>query len=357
MTVETALNRLGDGAACYTHRAHGSQSTGSSARKARKAGKAQLYHKKKTLKDALERCKASNAKWRQRVLEYARPLLTKLSRKDRKLLQALLGLRAYSGPIRASDLHATRKFGLICADVVHSYARAVPNLRWFHITLFADEFRLSERRPALALKRLKGKAYKEVQELGLNGLLWIDIDPLPNYPQGGKGGTFMFHVHALAFTDRDFDLAAARQKLKKSRSWSCDLKAEPTDITEITPRMGTPAWWAGYGAKPPYRAKRRKLRPDGTARLRWTDTGYRPQIAMRLAEGLAQLALLDTLFAVGEGKELREDIRRDLTAWHRRRWSDQRRLHLRRPSRFFKRMWAATRARRYKKWRIVGATV
>jgi type I restriction enzyme R subunit len=106
------------------------------------------------------------------------------------------------------------------------------------VTLLADEFHLSERAPAFALRRLKGKAYKQLQALGLHGLIWIDEDPLPNFPQGGQGGTFLFHVHALCFAETDFDADWARERLKASRSWSCSLGAPPTSLVEVTPRMG-----------------------------------------------------------------------------------------------------------------------
>lgn len=79
----------------------------------------------------------------------------KITRTDRKRLKSILGLRSYGGPILASDLKATRKFGLFCIDVVHTYSLAVPNLKWFHVTLFDDGFHVSEREPALALKQLK----------------------------------------------------------------------------------------------------------------------------------------------------------------------------------------------------------
>jgi hypothetical protein len=314
------------------------------------------YHQKKTLRLTIAKCNERNRAWRGKVMEYARQLLGKLNRGDRRRLEALLGRRPYPGPIRASDLAATRAFGLICIDVVHSFWLAVKGLRWFHVTLIADEFHVSERKPAVALKRLKGKAYKEIQELGLNGLIWVDVDPLPNHPQGGHGGTFLFHVHALCFTDKRFDVAAARQKLKKSRSWSCCLGAEPTTLV-IKPRMGTAAWWAQYGSKPPHRAKNCIVQPDGSVKLWWTDKGYRAQTAMRLAEGLAQIALLDTLIGVGEGKDLREDIRRKLMNWHRKRWRDERPVRDFDVRAFCRRLWRVTRVIAYKSWRIIGASV
>jgi hypothetical protein len=38
-----------------------------------------------------------------------------------------------------------------------AFRMAVPDLRWFHVTLFSKEFEVPERKPALALKGLKGK--------------------------------------------------------------------------------------------------------------------------------------------------------------------------------------------------------
>jgi hypothetical protein len=350
--AKSAIERLAANAACYTH----SKCEASPSQTRGKRSGVQKYHKQKTLPDSLARCKEVNAKWRARVMEYAKPLLRKLTPMDKRTLRALLGLRAYSGPIRASDFAATRQFGLICADVVHTYWRAVPGLRWFHITLLSDGFQTLERKPALAVKLLKAKAYKEMQKLGLDALIWIDEDPMPNYPQGGEGGTFLFHVHALGFTEKEeFDLVEARQQLQKSRAWSCSLGASPTKIVEITARMGTPGWWAAYDAKPPHKAKSRILLDDGRVKLSWVKC--RPQMAFRLAEGLAQIALLETLSGVGTGKVLREDIRRRLMKWHRRRWPDQRRVELHGVAAFFRRLWRLTRVVNYDRWRISGATV
>lgn len=317
----------------------------------------ELYHKTKTLHDAHVRCRSVNAKWRSKLTAYLTPLFSVLKRADCNRLEALLGLQAYGGPIRASDLAARRQFGLLCANVVHAYSVAVPSLRWFHITLLDDELHTAERAPGLALKRVKAKAYKELQELGLNAVAWIDVDPLPNYPQEGKGGTFMFHVHAIGFTDQHFDVAEKRGELKQSRRWSCVSGVPPTTISEITRSKGTPGWWAQYDAKPPYRAKSRRELTDGRVELRWTEKNYRGQLAMRLTEGLAQIAMFDTFFAVGEGKDLREEVRKRLMKWHRKRWPDRRPTELGDLALLFQRLWAARRVRSYQPWSIIGASV
>jgi hypothetical protein len=315
-----------------------------------------LFHKKKTLQDALRRCDEVNAKWREKVLSYAKPVLAKLPTNEARLLRSLLGLRAYAGPILASDLAARRAVGRISARVLDAYASASPDARWFHVTLLSDDAHTLERKPRLVLKRLKGKVYKTLQELGLEGVYFIDVDPLPNHPRGGEGGTFLFHAHIVASAGQEFDLQRARQKLCVSRSWRCSLGAKPTTIVEITTK-GSPGWWGQYASKPPYRAKSKRVDGEGAVELRWTERGYRPHLALRLVEGFAQIALLDLIGGVGDGKELREEIRKRLAKWHRQRWPDQKRRPPSLVRRLFRTLWLTTRVKGYESWQILGSTV
>jgi hypothetical protein len=78
---------------------------------------------------------------------------------------------------------------------------------------------------------------------------------------------------------------------------------------------------------------------------------------MRLTEGLAQIALFDIFFAVGEGKDLREEVRKLLMMWHRRRWPDQRPIKLGDLSPMFQRLWELKRVKTYSPWSIIGASV
>ena len=160
-------------------------------------------------------------------------------------MNALFGLRAYTGELRASDFQASRKLARIYIDVVDRFAIREPGLRWFHVTLLCDEAIVNERTSHLALRRLKAKAYQTLASLKLNAVVCIDVNSVPNYPQQGKGGSFLFHIHALCFTDQSFSIRQARKKLRASKSWSCSLDAKPTHIVEIT-ALGSPSFWAAH---------------------------------------------------------------------------------------------------------------
>lgn len=233
----------------------------------------------------------------------------------------------------------------------------MPDLRWFHITLLTDELIIGEREPNLLLRRLKGKADKELRDLHLNGVAYIDVNALPNHPRRGDGGSFLFHVHVLAFTDQRFDIVQARKSLASSRSWSCKLGATPTHIVEIKPRKGDACWWAAYDSKGPYEAKNLIEAADGSIKLMATEKGYRPNVAMRLLEGLSQLALRDRIFSVGEAKDLRDEIIRRVTRWHRYRWPDMKPVKVLKARAFWRRFWKGSRTKGYRPWEIIGSTL
>lgn len=313
------------------------------------------YNKRKTLRDAQKKCAYSHGRWNAKVEQGLAS--RKVSKIDRKRLEALLGLRAYQGAIKASDLAAARRLSREYVNVIHAYHKSVPGLRWFHITLLADEFILSERTPRLMLKRLKGKTYKAIREIGLDGVACVEINPLPNHPQRGKGGSLLSHVHVLGFTERPFDLPSARKKLAASRSWSCGFGAKPTHIHEITDRIGNPAFWAAYDSKGPHEAKNHYVQDDGSVKLISTEKGYRDNVALRLAEGLSHIARGDLFFSIGEGKEMREEVMRRVVRWHKKRWSDQKPIKDFLTRKLWKRVWKKGRTKGYRSWSIIGSSL
>lgn len=96
---------------------------------------------------------------------------------------------------------------------------------------------------------------------------------------------------------------------------------------------------------------------DGTVRLMSTEKGYRPNVALRLLEGLSQLALRDRFFAVGEAKELREDVMRRLTRWHLSRWPGLKVVKDFKVAAFWRRLWKKSRTKDYQPWSIIGSTL
>ena len=312
------------------------------------------YNQIKTRADAERKKSHSHGSWGAKLeLALAR---RKLSRFDWKRMNALFGLRAYDGPIRASDLAAARKLTDIYIDVVDRLATRKPELRWFHVTLLCDEAIVNERASHLALKRLKAKAYQTLASLQLNAVVCIDVNSVPNYPQQGEGGSFLFHIHALCFTDQPFNLKNARKKLTASKSWTCSLDAAPTNIVEIT-TLGSPSFWAAYDSKAPFEAKNYRVKANGKCALWPTESGLRPTVAMRLQEGLSHFALRDMMFGVGEGRKLRKSIFRRLGRWQSKRWPGRKRITAFDHRALWIRLWKASRSKRYTSWTVVGSSL
>lgn len=314
------------------------------------------YNVRKTRADAVKKYAHAHRTWAAKVTDHFAK--RKLSKRVKRRMEALLGLQPYTGPIRASDLPAARRISREYVRVIHAFQKAVPDNRWFHVTLLADEFVVGERDPCLLLRRLKGKADKQIRALGLNAIICIDVNPMPNHPRNGQGGSFLFHVHCLCFSDKPIDVRKARSAMASSRSWSCKLGAKPTHIVEIKAEMGDPCWWAAYDSKAAHEAKNLVVKKeDGAVKLMSTEEGYRPNLAMRLAEGLSQIALRDTFFSVGEAKDLREEVFRRVTRWHRTRWPDERPVQSFDEERFWRRWWKRSRVKDYSPWEVIGSTL
>ena len=142
-----------------------------------------------------------------------------------------------------------------------------------------------------------------------------------NYPGGGKGRSLLFDGHAIAWSKEPFDHIAAERDLNGSRAWRCDLGAAPVKIIPIKNTKRDLVQTAYYLIKMPHSAKIRspKKGKPGEFRLRDVIKGYRSEFAFRTFEGLTQMKLIDTLFGVGDGKALRQNVRRELERWHRSR--------------------------------------
>lgn len=313
------------------------------------------YEQTKTKKDAYAKIKRSHDSFRKKVVAYGRS--QHLSKRNARRLKAIIGLRAYGGPIKASDLDAAKQLSRELVKVVDSYQRASPKKRWFHLTLLADECVISERKPCLMLKQLKAKTDKTLRHLDLAGIATVDVNAMPNHPGKGKGGSLLFHVHVVAFADEHFDLAKAKEKLNGLRTWSSALGGRPAMIMEITKELGKACFWVAYDTKAPFEAKNPRALPDGTIRLMDTEKGLRPQVAMRLIEGFSQMALRDRIFSVGDAKEIREEAMRRLKHWHRARWPDQKPIKDFDARRFWRRFWRGTRIKGYKAWAFFGSTL
>jgi hypothetical protein len=250
----------------------------------------------------------------------------KMSREERRKLRLLMGTRPIGPRPLLSDMKARRQAAYILIGLMArhwKYRPLAPERNYYFLTFIDNMGNTLDRNPEVNLGALRRKIDKAMRSMGLHGVVMIEVQALMNYPGQGHGRTLMYHAHAIAWTDKPFDAFKHGTRINRSRSWNNAFEAAPVKITEMTKQPGEIEWLAHYIAKVPHDAKNRmpNQKHPGKYLLMQTRAGYRPELAVRVFEGLSQIELPDVLFGVGEGSLVRDAWRRKLLAWHHRRIS------------------------------------
>lgn len=246
--------------------------------------------------------------------------LPNLEVSEKASIQALCGYEGGCEHMLASNMplrwDAAR--ALKSALFKHRKERPKGRRQYYFGTFIDDCGNTSDRSPLVRLREIKDKAYRALKALGLHAVAVIEVHPLMNYPAGGEGRMLLFHVHFIAWSDESFDPSLASAQLNASSAWKNSLGADPVQIKEIGASRDQLATVAYYLLKPPHSAKNRMPSKKDQARFLLMDTieGYRPELALRLVEGLSQLDLRDTIFGVNAGGKIRQEVRSRIQKKH-----------------------------------------
>lgn len=251
--------------------------------------------------------------------------------KLRQQLKAVLGKAGCTCTMSMADFAAKEEATRLLIRAV----RRLRKVRWaqgrrdfYLVTLIDPGGYVSDRSPYVSLEAIRGKARKALKALGMNAIAAIEVHPVVNFPRRGRGRTLMYHVHAIAWPVEVFR-KESRRKLNRSRAWRGPLGVRPVSVKRVADRKGDLEWLAYYILKAPHDAKNRLPASSGIDALgrskskRWRleniTQGYRPELALRILEGVSQMSLTGNVFGVGEGKVVASGWRRALRKWHTRR--------------------------------------
>jgi hypothetical protein len=247
----------------------------------------------------------------------------RLSSEEREYLDRLLGLSGTNSSLMLSNTYMRNHSRRLLLDTVREYfdANITPDTNLYFFTFACDVGFVSDRTPVVRLAALKSLIERALRKIGLSAIVQIEIQAIINYPQKGMGRTLMVHAHAIGWGDySEEEIEAAVDELNRSQGWQNHLGAEPIKFRQL--EGGTPEALilTYYLDKAPASGKNRielRKRP-GEFRFRDTQAGYRPELCLRIVEGLSQISITDAVFAVGEGKHVRR-------AWKARflEWSDR----------------------------------
>lgn len=219
-----------------------------------------------------------------------------------------------------SDITAHIESSKLLHDIAGRYfaERIDEGFKTSHMTFVDDLGLTTDLAPTLRYAAFRRKVDKAIRAMGLHAIVFIEIQALTNYPQGGRGRTLMTNAHAICWGHVSREgIRAKIKKLNTSRSWSNLFDALP-----IKPRRlnGDEAQSiASYLTKVPYDAKYRKPVGSGKFRFRQTTKDYPTRLKIRILEGLSHFTLWDGVFGVNDGKHIRSELKTSLRDWHRDR--------------------------------------
>lgn len=243
---------------------------------------------------------------------------------QRERVDAIIGKNGTTKQPMLSDFPARLKASTFFIRKMHRHWKGDggnPKRRYFFLTFIDDMGNTSDRDPEVNVGALKRKVDKATRDMDLDAVGAIEVQAILNYPQKGHGRTLMFHAHAIGWTDKRFDHKAAAKRLNKKRSWNNAFGAKPIVIQPVTDLPGNIERLSHYILKVPHDVKNRRLKAGTTNRyqLMQTTKGYRPELALRIVEGLSQIGIAQAIFGVGDGKLISRALRKRLLEWHHRR--------------------------------------
>ena len=230
----------------------------------------------------------------------------------------MLGYGRLTNTMLACDLPLRRRASKVLGEGLEKLRKSDDNLDFQFWTLLHERGNTSDREPIFDLKFLRSMADNLFRKLGLNSIYVIEFQGLGNHPQKGEGRTLMAHIHAITWSNAEFNPIATFSEIRRKKLWPCNLEAESIVIKPVPRRKGELEYLAYYLLKPPYEAKMLEERVKG-ARLKSTEKGYRPEFAARILEGLVQMELMELVRAHNGGKLIRQDWERRIKFWHRSR--------------------------------------
>ena len=249
----------------------------------------------------------------------------KLPDSTAKNILAAVGVGGHSKRLCWSDTDVRKEASSCLWGLVQQHRKSGPKERCYYFATFVDDSgNTSDRLPVIRMSTFFQKVNRAIRRLGLPGLVVGEIAPLMNFPQGGKGRTLMLHSHALLWSDVPFDPVEAERQLNGNGSWHCEFGAQPVDIERIGRKKEDLERVIAYMFKPPHCAKNLRADKASDGRMKMVDTteGYRPELALRMLEGLSQVDFFDVVYGVNHGTKLRQGLRERLREWHRQRASD-----------------------------------
>lgn len=215
------------------------------------------------------------------------------------ILDEMLG----TGIRRIKSQHATNGQGLALLDqVLRSLLRMRRSGRQYYFLTIVDEaWNTLDRETRIDLKSIKNRATHALADCNLDGICFVEFQPITNFPAKGQGRLISPHVHAIVWPENDVNLGCRQVVKKLSGRFSGNFGAPGVKIKRIQSSDADVARVLYYCAKLPSSAKKVNHKRTGQAYLNDIKADYRPDLCLRMAEVLSHFTVRNLCFGRGKG--------------------------------------------------------
>lgn len=265
----------------------------------------------------IEKLTASTRKWNLAILSRLSDL--KLRGAERLELLTATGARGATERLLASNIQLRRTAIFILADQLFRLRERsvhIPGRRFWHASFLGPL--VSEYTPQIDIDAYRHSVYSLLRKEGFHALFAIELQALTNYPQRGRGRSFLMNAHAVCWSDdRALDADVAVVQMRESGLLFSGLGAETVTMTPRTLDPGEIEYLAYYLLKPPLDGKRRCRDENNSSRwILKPVANVRTDLLLRLNELLSHLEYSDLVWGVGDGSKFRLALKQQLVAWN-----------------------------------------
>lgn len=263
----------------------------------------------------------------ERILKFHRVVMRALLQYQLRFsecdeLLVLMGERGATEKLLASNKTLRRQADRIMVDLfgkLRIASLSVPTRRFWHVSFIGPH--VNEYGPQLDLDDFRVRVDKLLRRAKLNAVCAMELQTLTNYPQRGRGRSFLLNAHALCWADDiSFDADKAQAKLRNSSILKSELGAPTVTFIPRTLEPGGIEYLGHYLLKAPTEGKRRLRDPDNSSRWIFKQVAnVRPDLQLRLLEILSQIEFTDLVWGVYEGSDIRLEWKQQLVAWNQSR--------------------------------------
>lgn len=259
---------------------------------------------------------------KQRKIIYRCLLNRVFKNTDKDYFLALAGCnKSFADHVPACDVHARYRLGRLLIDEAQELYTKVKydrKLKMFLVTVVDEKHLVNERGGTFEVSTFKEKVQSALRTYtSFHAVGVIEVHPIVNYPFDSEGKSISLHAHLIWWGHSVKEIKAL---VKRSKGFKSKITKIPVQAKKIKNVEGHLSGAMRYLVKPHCKGKEVDPRKFGKGkRCLYNSRRMELYHHLRLFEFGAKLPIVQTVFAVKDGKAIRKRVVTNLENWHNER--------------------------------------